>query len=508
MKTSLALLVNVVGLIGLQSTTGDVVRNFSQSKIIDESAGPTANVSAGDLDGDGDLDLVLAKGRHWEASDRLLINDGRGHFTARDLGTAKDASYSALLADVDGDRDLDVIVTNDNEPGRVYLNDGKAHFQAAIEWGLPKWPTRNGTIADLNGDGRPDVIAANRSPETGRRSHFCLNDGTGHFSACTELAVGRATSIVAADFDRDGHVDLAVPERDGGDSLILYNDGKAGFARTRRFGPSTTAARVAAAADLNSDGWPDLVVGDERISTFVYLNDTKGALQSGLQLKFDGLPAPYAITIGDLDRDRHADIVIGHAGERGSVLFGDGTGRTFRHVRFGEGSDVIYGIALGDMDGDGYDDIVAARDFAPTTLFFNRSGPTIDRIIASDKVVSPRWNLRPASAEQYKLGIWRGLATHTFGQQWDLELRLNTFEPGQTAGMLLDSSNGVAYCGATLLLLEHKPNESALFRATGCWSPSALARARWLSDGRIELELWDERGLPNQRWKAILVRDR
>jgi hypothetical protein len=53
------------------------------------------------------LSILLAKGRHLEAVDRVLINDGRGNFTFRDLGTAKDPSYSALLADVDGDRDLD-----------------------------------------------------------------------------------------------------------------------------------------------------------------------------------------------------------------------------------------------------------------------------------------------------------------------------------------------------------------------------------------------------------------
>jgi hypothetical protein len=54
----------------------------------------------GDLDGDGDLDLVLAKGRHTPILDRVLINDGKGHFTASDLGPTPDRTYTAALADL------------------------------------------------------------------------------------------------------------------------------------------------------------------------------------------------------------------------------------------------------------------------------------------------------------------------------------------------------------------------------------------------------------------------
>jgi hypothetical protein len=82
------------------------IREFVEGAVVDESAGATANVSLGDLDQDGDLDIVLAKGRHESSVDRVLPNDGRGRFTARNLGPARDASYSALLSDIDGDADL------------------------------------------------------------------------------------------------------------------------------------------------------------------------------------------------------------------------------------------------------------------------------------------------------------------------------------------------------------------------------------------------------------------
>lgn len=129
-----------------------------------------------------------------------------------------------------------------------------------------------------------------------------------------------------ADFNRDGSADLAVPERDGAQSLIYFNDGHGGFARTKPFGPPTAAARTAAAADLNGDDWLDLVVGDERLGTFVYLNDGTGGLLPGFQLVAKTL-VPYAIAIRDMNRDGRTDIVIGYETAPGSVFFNDGSGR-------------------------------------------------------------------------------------------------------------------------------------------------------------------------------------
>jgi hypothetical protein len=86
------------------------------------------------------------------------------HFTtAIQLETTSDPSANVSMGDLDRDGDLDVVVSND-APDRklLYFNDGKGRFTVAGTWGDPKWSTRNAAIADLNGDGRPDVIAANR----------------------------------------------------------------------------------------------------------------------------------------------------------------------------------------------------------------------------------------------------------------------------------------------------------------------------------------------------------
>ena len=80
---------------------------------------------------------------------------------------------------------------------------------------------------------------------------------------------------------------------------------------------------------------------------------------------------PYAIAVGDMNRDGKPDVVIGYVTAPGSVFFNDGTGHSFEQVRFGDGRGSVYGLALGDLNGDGYRDIAAARSEAPNVLYFS-----------------------------------------------------------------------------------------------------------------------------------------
>ena len=160
----------------------DTFPTFDRVLLLEKTSETSANVSIGDVNGDGLLDIVLVKGRHWPLRDRVLLGDGAGHFKAGyDLGTASDRSYSGRLVDVDGDGDLDVVISNDApDPKLVYLNDGKGHFHVGSTFGKPTWPTRNATIADINGDGLPDIVAANRGDSTDA-NYICLNRGKGRF---------------------------------------------------------------------------------------------------------------------------------------------------------------------------------------------------------------------------------------------------------------------------------------------------------------------------------------
>src|SRR6266550_6505440 len=115
---------------------GEVFRSFDRVLLLEEKGEASAGVNVGDLNGDGLPDIVLGKGRHWPLYSRVLLNDGEGGFTASNLGTAPGRTYSAALADIDRDGDLDIIVSSD-APDRklVYLNDGKGHFTEATTFG-------------------------------------------------------------------------------------------------------------------------------------------------------------------------------------------------------------------------------------------------------------------------------------------------------------------------------------------------------------------------------------
>ena len=95
------------------TSASQVFRFFDRVLLLEEKGETSAGVNVGDLNGDGLLDIVLGKGRHWPLYNRVLLNDGTGGFTASNLGTAPDRTYSAALADIDRDGDLDIIVSND-----------------------------------------------------------------------------------------------------------------------------------------------------------------------------------------------------------------------------------------------------------------------------------------------------------------------------------------------------------------------------------------------------------
>jgi len=354
--------------------------HFDRVLLLEDTSENSANVSIGDLNGDGNLDIVLAKGRHWPLVDRVLFNDGHGRFPgAHDLGEASDRSYSAPLVDIDGDGDLDVVISNDTpDPKLVYLNDGKGNFHVGSTYGRPEWPMRNARAADLNGDSLPDIIVANRTGNSAGSNYVCLNSGSGKFDAdCVAFSHESATTITPADFNRDGFVDLAVPHREGGQSHVYLNDGKAGFSSRIPFGPPDAAIRMAEAADLDGDGLIDIVAIDERRGAFIYFNQGNGMFSAGLPLG-DSKIVPYALAVGDLNLDGKIDVVVGNVEAPSTVQFNDGSGRDFTPVRFGDNKGTAYGFAIGDLDKDGLLDIAVARSGAPNVVYFG--GPAKPRV--------------------------------------------------------------------------------------------------------------------------------
>jgi hypothetical protein len=371
MRTTLTILILLV----LAAPTKTQMRSFSRVVLLEEKAETSASVSVGDLNGDGLTDIVLAKGRHWPLHDRVLLNDGKGGFIASNLSDEPDRTYSAALADIDLDGDLDIVVSNDSpDPKKLFKNDGKGHFTAAGSFGEATWTTRYVTLADLDGDRYPDIVAANRvdDPKTPVSSFVCRNNQKGEFPACDPLPPGSATSIVAGDFDGDGALDLFVPHRDGGQSIVLWNNRRGFFDSNTKIGPTTAWTRMGAAGDFDGDGRLDLAVIEERQQAAFWIRNL-GNRQFGPLVKLPGAARePYAVAAADLNRDGKLDIIVGHVERPGSVYFNPGEGR-FREIAWNDGKGVVYGMAFADMNGDGWPDIIAARSDAPNGIWFSEA---------------------------------------------------------------------------------------------------------------------------------------
>jgi FG-GAP-like repeat len=351
---------------------------YDRVLLLETTSDTSANMSIGDLNGDGNLDILLVKGRHWPRISRVFLGDGRGHFPiAYNLGEMPYRSYSGRLVDIDGDGDLDVVLSNDTpDPKIVYLNDGKGHFHLGSSYGRAEWETRNVSVADLNGDGRPDIIVSNRTDHGA--NYICLNHGKGRFDAdCIAFSHESATTITPADFNHDGLIDLAVPNRDGGQSYVYLAGPNATFSSLKRipFGPLDAAIRMAEVADLDGDGLLDIVAIDERRGVAIYFGQKDGTFSTGLALD-NGKVTPYALALSDLNHDGKIDIVVGNVEAPSTVYFNDGSGRHYTPIHFGDNKGTVYGFAIADLDGDGLPDIAVARSDAPSLVYFADSRPS------------------------------------------------------------------------------------------------------------------------------------
>ncbi len=251
------------------------------------------DLEPGDVDGDGDLDLVLADWGpgHNMTNDggvtRLWLNDGAGRFTdataARMPALKVRFSWDLELVDVDNDRDLDVLVSCKRCPGSSLLrNDGAGTFTEDAR-ALPQYTNNYEFEAmDLDGDGWLDLVTMNDGDIAGddqssRREHVFRNDGKGRFRDVTAAwwppaaNIGEDDNMAAfLDADDDGDADFVVGSLSGPDRLLV-NDGNGHLTvRLDVFGGTDTPGTLGLAlADLDGDGRMDVVQGQGEHQTAV-----------------------------------------------------------------------------------------------------------------------------------------------------------------------------------------------------------------------------------------------
>jgi len=347
----LALLLGSLYLTGEGSTKA--LPHYDRVLLLEASSETSANVELGDVNADGHLDVILGKGRHWPLVNRVLLGNGKGGFSnTYDLGPASNRTYSGALVDLDGDKDLDVVVSNDRpDENLIYLNDGRGRFEVASKFGQTSWSTRYICTADMNEDGFPDIIVANRGSRRASPNYICINNGSGKFDTeCISFSDYSSTTITPADFNQDGLMDLAVPHRDGGQSYLFVQTGKANFDFEQiPFGPADASIRMSKAADFDNDGDLDLVTIDIERGVVIYFQDANGTFT--LEKRF-GKPSsmPYALSVSDFNEDGEVDIVVGFRESESVIYFNQDSGKSFIPKKFGDGKGGVYGFAIGDLE--------------------------------------------------------------------------------------------------------------------------------------------------------------
>lgn len=351
----------------------------------------TLDVDFVDVDGDRDLDIFVAEGTASAdpRANKLYINNGRGVYADESAlrlpppltPTALANSTEVEFADVDGDGDPDAIISNLG-PEQLLLNDGSGHFTDASA-NLPA-PNPNvfldisseARFADVDGDRDPDILVSNEnpfnpSPAAGVQNRLWINDGTGHFTDQTATRLpahnDQTQGMVPGDIDRDGDLDIIVVNI--GQDFVLINDGTGRFTdqTAGRFPATSDSTRKGVLADLDGDGDLDLFMANSRNQQErLYFNNGRGVFTD---VTAKNLPARLdtttSVSVADLDDDGDLDLFLTNAGEfqAGHGFLGDRSIylRNNGHGKFQDKTAVYFpeiirpstDAEFGDVDGDG-----------------------------------------------------------------------------------------------------------------------------------------------------------
>ncbi|HMC97787.1 MAG TPA: VCBS repeat-containing protein, partial [Flavobacteriales bacterium] len=309
--------------------------------------GGDERVVYGDMDGDTDVDIVVADNATGGKT-LLLANDGMGNFSIADTITATN-TLGSLVADVDydGDLDLTVATTLFEVPALIWrLNDG-----TGTNWTYKQFGTSNPfqAVADIDQDGSPELLVARNYMISW---YEWIVDDQWSPSVNLEGSISGPTTLAVADLDQDGDQDLATSTTLTGELFWIPNAGDGTFGPRNVVLSAVSDLIALHAVDLNGDGAPDLV-GESTYGFRVLLNNGTGTAWSETIIpSMTGSQARLAI--GDLDDDGDPDIV-----DQGGWWANDGNG-TFTSVANTSWTYAASSgrLKLGDMNGDGLLDVV------------------------------------------------------------------------------------------------------------------------------------------------------
>jgi len=324
----------------------------------------TLAIAAADFNGDGRLDIGTAVylGERISGFAMALLGDGHGGFPKPLTYPLQNSPDSVVVADFNGDGKPDVAAANSKSHNiSILKGNGDGSFQPQMVFPAPGSPLCV-AVGDFNGDGKPDLAVTLTGRDAVPLIAVLLGNDDGSFGApiVTPLPYPEVY-VVAADFNGDGKLDLALA---GAAVQILLGNGDGTFQPAAVYGGAIDSLSEAV-ADFNGDGTPDLVVVGFYGGVTVYLGNPDGTLQSPQQLPINGYFV--SVTTGDLKRDGKQDFVLvsqtcldcGYGNV--FVLFGNGDGTFNPPVLYECGGAYPISVAIADINGDGKPDLVVAN---------------------------------------------------------------------------------------------------------------------------------------------------
>ncbi len=392
--------------------------SFQPAVTYDSGGYIAQSVRIADLSGDGKPDIVVAN--WWDTNNvgnvGVLIGNGDGTFQpAVTYETGGAPNHSLEVADVNGDGKLDLIVsacaatasTCGSADGAVsvLLGNGNGTFQPALTYSSGAPDGAHVAVADVNRDGKLDIIVTNYVGETNGdgTAAVLLGNGDGTFQPPVLYDVGAPNpdGVAVADVNGDGMLDLLVGSRSGSTLSVLLGNGDGTFQPAVTYATGGDNSGWVSVADLNGDGKLDAVMGNASIglangTVSTLLGVGNGTFEPPVTYDSGGYAA-VKLVIADVTSDGRQDLVVANCGPVGGcgtgvvgVLLGRGNGTFDPVATFSSGAYNTTETAAADLNGDGRPDVVAANQCAAdgcatgsVSVLLNKTGNTTTTLVSS-----------------------------------------------------------------------------------------------------------------------------
>ncbi len=362
------------------------------------------SVAIADVNGDGKPDLIVANQGCPSCGDAfvsVLLGNGDGTFqNPLEFDSGGVFTIFAAVADVNHDGKPDIILANYyggctsgdcNGTVSVLLGNGNGTFQPAVPYSLPAENPDALAVADLNGDGKLDIVVGLWNSGIA----VLMGNGDGTFQPATPYPnLGQVLALSIADVNHDGKPDVIAAGivQSTGTVTVLLGKGDGTFQSAQTFpsgSPTGYWASAVAVADMNGDGKPDLVVANYQNNVGVLLGKGDGTFQPVVLYSSGG--AAQSAVVTDVGGDGITDVIVGNytGGSSGSigVLLGNGDGTLQPVVNFGPLG--AWSVAAGDLNGDGRPDVAVATFGGDVDLLFNDTGPHTPTATAVTSSLNP-----------------------------------------------------------------------------------------------------------------------